>query len=82
MVIKSFDLKAWVCISKYFDSFKILKSILEKATLYACDIQNLNLLQTKIRDFDGKKFHLIIYDVWNENYNKWDKLLRVFKCGA
>ena len=50
--------------------------------MYACDIQNLNLLQTKIRDFDGKKFLLILYDVWNEKYNKWDKLLRDFKCGA
>lgn len=50
--------------------------------MYACDIQKLNLLQTKIRDFDGKKFLLILYDVWNENYNKRDKLLRVFKCGA
>lgn len=50
--------------------------------MYACDIQKLNLLQTKIRDFDGKKFLLILYDVWKENYNKRDKLLRVFKCGA
>lgn len=50
--------------------------------MYAYDIQKLNLLQTKIRDFDGKKFLLILYDVWNENYNKRDKLLRVFKCGA
>ena len=29
-----------------------------------------------------KKFFLVLDDVWNENYNDWDELLKVFKCGA
>jgi hypothetical protein len=82
-VNESFDLKAWVCVSENFDSFKILKTILEEVTLSTCDIQNLNLLQTKIRDaLKGKKLFLVLDDVWNENYNDWEELLNVFKCGA
>ena len=53
----SFDLKAWVCVSEKFDSFRIAKTILEEVTLSACDIQNLNLLQIRIREtLTGKKF--------------------------
>ncbi len=79
----SFDLKAWVCVSEKFDSFRIAKTILEEVTLSACDIQNLNLLQIRIREtLTGKKFLLVLDDAWNENYIDWDELLRVFRCGA
>ncbi|XP_050278639.1 putative disease resistance protein At3g14460 [Quercus robur] len=79
----SFDLKAWVCVSEKFDSLRIAKTILEEVTLSACDIQNLNLLQIKIREtLTGKNFFLVLDDVWNENYIDWDELLRIFRCGA
>ena len=80
---ENFDLKAWVCVSENFDSSKILKTILEEVTLSTRDIQNLNLLQSEIREtLKGKKIFLVLDDVWNENYNDWDELLKVFECGA
>ena len=82
-VNESFDLKAWVCVSENFDSFKILKTILEEVTFSPCNIQSLNFLQTTIREaLMEKKFFLVLDEVWNENYNDWDELLKVFKCGA
>ncbi|XP_030965293.1 putative disease resistance RPP13-like protein 1 [Quercus lobata] len=82
-VTDSFDHKAWVCVSENFDCFRILKTILEDATLSMCDIQNMNLLQIKIREtFKDKKIFLVLDDVWNENYDDWIELLKVFKCGA
>ncbi|KAM3729477.1 hypothetical protein ACB098_12G015500 [Castanea mollissima] len=79
----NFDIKAWVCVSEKFDNFRIAKTIIEEVTLSNCDIQNLNLLQIKIREsLAGKKFLLVLDDVWNENYIAWDELLRVFKCAA
>ena len=61
-------------MSEKFDSFRIAKAILEEVTLSACDIQNLNLLQIRIRDtLTGKKFFLILDNVWNENYIDWDE---------
>ncbi|KAF3962915.1 hypothetical protein CMV_012633 [Castanea mollissima] len=36
-----FDLKAWVCVSENFDSFKIAKAIFEQVTSSACDIQDI-----------------------------------------
>ena len=65
-----FDLKAWICVSVNFDSFKIFKTILEEVRS-ANDFQNLNSLQIEIRKtLAGKKFFLVLDDVWNENYNE------------
>ncbi|XP_050278969.1 putative disease resistance protein At3g14460 [Quercus robur] len=79
----NFDLKAWVCVSENIDCFRIAKTVLEDITFSNCDIQNLNLLQIRIREkLTGKRFLLVLDDVWNENYIAWDELLRVFRCGA
>ena len=82
-VKESFDLKAWVCISEKYDYFRIAKTILEEVTSSACDIQTMNLLQNKIREkFMEKKVFLVLDDIWNENYDDWVELLKVFICGA
>ncbi|XP_050284024.1 putative disease resistance protein At3g14460 [Quercus robur] len=82
-VKENFDLKAWVCVSDTFDSFRIAKTILEEITLSNCDIHSLNLLQIRIREsLKGKKFLLVLDDVWNEEYIAWDKLVTMLRCGA
>nr|XP_023884019.1 putative disease resistance RPP13-like protein 1 [Quercus suber] len=81
-VKENFDLKAWVCVSDTFDGFRIAKTILEEITLSKCDI-SLNLLQIRIREsLKGKKFLLVLDDVWNENYIAWDEFLTMFRCEA
>ncbi|KAK7845215.1 putative disease resistance RPP13-like protein 1 [Quercus suber] len=81
--VESFDLKAWVCVSENYDYFRITKNIFEEVTSSACDIQNMNWLQNKIREkFMEKKVFLVLDDVWNENYDDWVELLKVFRCGA
>ncbi|KAL0007136.1 hypothetical protein SO802_008638 [Lithocarpus litseifolius] len=78
-----FDLKAWVCVSENFDSFKIAKAIFEQVTSSACDFQDISLLQDKMKEkFMGKKIFLVLDDVWNESYNDSVELLKVFRCGA
>ncbi|XP_050288531.1 putative disease resistance RPP13-like protein 1 [Quercus robur] len=82
-VKENFDLKAWVCVSDTFDGFRIAKTILEEVTLSNCDISSLNLLQIRIREnLKGKKFLLVLDDVWNEEYIAWDDLVKMFRCGA
>ncbi|XP_050283300.1 putative disease resistance RPP13-like protein 1 [Quercus robur] len=80
---ESFDLKAWVCVSENFNNFRIAKTIFEEVTSSACDNQNMNFLQNKIREkFMEKKVFLVLDDVWNEKYDDWVELLKVFRCGA
>ncbi|XP_050283344.1 putative disease resistance RPP13-like protein 1 [Quercus robur] len=82
-VKENFDLKAWVCVSDTFDSFRIAKTIFEELSLPNCDIHSLNLLQIRIREsLKGKRFLLVLDDVWNESYIAWDEFLTMFRCEA
>ncbi|TYG70670.1 hypothetical protein ES288_D05G332200v1 [Gossypium darwinii] len=82
-VDKWFHPKAWVCVSEEFDALKLTKTILEE-TKYSCDgNQNLNQLQLKLKEqLLGKKYLIILDDIWNENYAVWEQLSSPFKFGA
>jgi hypothetical protein len=75
-VQKRFDLKAWVCVSEDFSVLKLTKVILEG---FGSKPASDNLLKERLH---GKKFLLVLDDVWNEDYAEWEKLLTPLKCGA
>jgi hypothetical protein len=84
-VKEHFDLKVWVCISDPFDVFIVMKTILEEvACSYAnADSKNLNQLQSQLKEMlTGKKFLLVLDDVWEKSYSKWEVLSNAFKSGA
>ncbi|KAJ7949255.1 Disease resistance protein [Quillaja saponaria] len=82
-VIEKFELKAWVCVSEEFDVFRITKAVLEAVTLETCNITNSELLQLDLRKkLMGKKFLLVLDDIWNENYVDWKDLQSPFLHGA
>ncbi|KAH9782481.1 putative disease resistance protein [Citrus sinensis] len=78
-----FDVKAWVSVSDDFDVLRISRALLESITSTNCDFKTLNEVQVKLRIIvDGKKFLLVLDDVWNENYNLWEILKAPFMAGA
>ncbi|KAL5737259.1 hypothetical protein ACOSP7_030020 [Xanthoceras sorbifolium] len=78
-----FDIKAWVCVSDEFDVLRISKSILESITSSSCDLQNMNQVQTQLKDaVVGKKFLVFLDDVWSEDDHKWEVLRSPFLYGA
>ncbi|KAL6329548.1 hypothetical protein AAG906_022099 [Vitis piasezkii] len=84
-VKKYFDLEAWVCVSEEFDLLRITKTIFEATTSrgLTSDVNDLNFLQVKLKEsLNGKKFLLVLDDVWNENYNNWDRLRTPLKVGS
>uniref|UniRef100_A0A2N9GH39 Uncharacterized protein n=1 Tax=Fagus sylvatica TaxID=28930 RepID=A0A2N9GH39_FAGSY len=82
-VSRYFDLKAWVCISEDFDIARVTKEILQDITYETCNDNDLNLLQRKLKEqLSGKKFLLILDDVWNENNDDWSELCKPFEFGA
>jgi hypothetical protein len=84
MVNEHFDLQAWVCVSDEFDMLKLTKTMLEEVDSSAnTNSKNLNLLQLTLNEkLMGKKFLLVLDDVWNENYVDWEMLSKPFKSGA
>ncbi|KAM1187617.1 hypothetical protein ACFX2J_023522 [Malus domestica] len=78
-----FDLRAWVCVSKEFDVVSITKTISETFTSVDCGINDLNLLQVKLKDqLMAKKFLIVLDDVWNEDYLDWAELRKPFMNGV
>ncbi|KAJ0716982.1 putative P-loop containing nucleoside triphosphate hydrolase, leucine-rich repeat domain superfamily [Helianthus annuus] len=75
-----FELKAWVCVSDEFDSFAITKVIFQSMSgEVKKEISDFNQLQEALRDhLTGKRFLLVLDDVWSERRDDWETLVRPF----
>ncbi|KHG09524.1 Putative disease resistance RGA1 [Gossypium arboreum] len=81
-VAKVFDLRGWVCVSDDFDIKRLTKAILESFGGKSGDIQELDPLQRcLVEKLVGKRFLLVLDDVWNEHHDKWDRLKQALQCG-
>ncbi|XP_058078822.1 putative disease resistance protein RGA3 [Magnolia sinica] len=82
MVAKHFELRIWVCVSDDFNVRRLTKEILVSITNGNWDLENLDLLQCHLRKkLSGKKFLLVLDDVWNENPEKWGQLKQFLRGG-
>ncbi|KAH9726728.1 putative disease resistance protein [Citrus sinensis] len=78
-----FDVKAWVCVSDVFDVLGISKALLESITRRPCLLNSLNEVQVELKvAVDGKRFLLVLDDVWNEDYSSWVDLKAPFLAAA
>ncbi|GLT39644.1 hypothetical protein SLA2020_138250 [Shorea laevis] len=79
-----FELRVWVCVSEDFDVVRVTKILLQSVAKEGCHSKvDLNSLQLRLREeLSGKKFLIVLDDVWNENYETWDVLRRPFLAGA
>ncbi|XP_030543162.1 putative disease resistance RPP13-like protein 1 [Rhodamnia argentea] len=79
----SFELRSWVSVSHQFDICKLTATALEEFSLSRKETENLNQLQLQLKNvLTGKKFLLVLDDVWNEDFNIWDAFLVPFTYGA
>ena len=82
-VVKYFDLKMWVCVSNDFDVKILVSNIIKSATNK--DVENLELDQLQKllqQNLDGKRYLLVLDDVWNEDVKKWGQLITLLPAGA
>ncbi|KAL3749256.1 hypothetical protein ACJRO7_010369 [Eucalyptus globulus] len=78
-----FDLKMWVCVSIDFDVKKIMKKMLACAKEEEPVEDTMELLQSKLRaEIDGKKYLLVLDDVWNIEQATWQSLRPLLVGGA
>jgi Leucine-rich repeat (LRR) protein len=78
-----FQLQMWVCVSDPFHVKNIVEKILEAATKNKPQPAEMNTLVGKLKEeIDGKKYLLVLDDVWNEDHEKWSELKEVLIGGA
>ncbi|GMJ13630.1 hypothetical protein like AT3G14470 [Hibiscus trionum] len=82
-IAKAFDLRVWVCVSDDFDVKRLTKAIVESIDGKSCDIQELDPLQRRlVEKLIGKRFLIVLDDVWNECLDKWDRLNQALQSGG
>ncbi|KAG8492773.1 hypothetical protein CXB51_010234 [Gossypium anomalum] len=84
MVKNHFELMMCVCVSDVFDVKLIVENIIKSATGQAPN-QNLEMdqLQKQLREnIGGKKYLLVLDDIWNEERENWASLKELLIGGA
>ncbi|KAL0462214.1 UNVERIFIED_CONTAM: Disease resistance protein RGA2 [Sesamum latifolium] len=82
-VKRHFDLQIWVCVSGDFSMKRLVKAIIESIDGDVCNITDLDPLQCRLQErLRGRRFLLVLDDVWNENPVAWDDLKEVLRCGS
>ncbi|XP_047339693.1 putative disease resistance protein RGA3 [Impatiens glandulifera] len=77
-IVKHFETKIWVCVSDEFDIKLVIKAIIG-----ATNEISLDILQKMIQDkLKGKRYLIVLDDVWNENVDAWDQLRSILDCGS
>ncbi|KAL3749228.1 hypothetical protein ACJRO7_010341 [Eucalyptus globulus] len=83
MVSKQFNLKMWVCVSDDFDMKKIVKNIIACAEKEESIDDAMERLQSKLRGaIDGKRYLLVLDDLWTTELETWLSLKTLLLGGA
>ncbi|XP_057976205.1 putative disease resistance protein RGA3 [Malania oleifera] len=78
-----FVLKMWVCVSNDFNVKRIVENVLESSTQKKPERLQMDALQICLREeIGGKKYLLVLDDVWNENFGLWRELKNLLMVGA
>ncbi|CAL2235933.1 unnamed protein product [Prunus armeniaca] len=67
-----FEIRKWVCVSDPFDEIKIAKDISGDCATSSYQLDYV--LQRMSESIQGKRFLLVLDDVWTENRQKWELL--------
>ncbi|XP_068343347.1 putative disease resistance RPP13-like protein 1 [Pyrus communis] len=82
-VKEQFDVRAWACVSEDFDAIRVTKTLVQSIASKPCDTSDMSLLQVALREqLMGKRFLLVLDDLWNDDYNDWSVLQAPFTYGA
>jgi Leucine-rich repeat (LRR) protein len=78
-----FELKMGACVSDDFSLKQVIQKIIKSATGERCADLNEGELNKKLEDImKGKKYLLLLDDVWNEDAQKWLLLKPLLSKGA
>ncbi|XP_017979683.1 PREDICTED: disease resistance protein RGA2-like [Theobroma cacao] len=81
-VADSFE-RMWVCVSEEFNVLIIFKKILKCLGEHKVDDWNLDEVQNGIEQkLEGKRYLLVLDDVWNEDILQWNEFSQYMVFGA
>lgn len=82
VIEEHFDLKAWVHVSEPLDVAGLTKHILKSFHPSSDNESVINILQQRLQQrLSGKKYLLVLDDIWNKNEESIEQLLLPFNHG-
>ncbi|XXG52790.1 hypothetical protein AAC387_Pa03g1014 [Persea americana] len=82
-IMKHFEQRIWVCVSDSFELRRLMDAIIESVCGKVSGYVELDPLQRRLREtLRGKRFLLVLDDVWSEDQDKWDRLKSILTCGG
>ncbi|XP_024195780.1 putative disease resistance protein RGA3 [Rosa chinensis] len=74
-ISRHFEKKMWICVSTIFEVNSILRGILEYLKPENAAVKAIDAICNILREeLKGKRYLLILDDVWNEDAEKWKRL--------
>ncbi|MED6208134.1 hypothetical protein PIB30_042312 [Stylosanthes scabra] len=82
-VVEKFNTRAWVCVAENFDPIALTRTILQKISPASSFINDdFDSLQTRLKEaLTGKTFLVVLDDVWHDQKDTWEHLLKPFQYG-
>ena len=82
-ISSNFDIKMWVWVCQEFNVLELTRKLTEEATESPCDFADMNQMHRVIANqLNGKRFLLVLDDVWDESRDRWASLQVPLKCAA
>jgi len=79
----NFDIKAWISVPQEFDVLNVSRAILDTVTGSTDHSLLQEVVQRRLKEkFMGKKFLLVLDDVWNERQSKWEDVQKPLVFGG
>ncbi|XP_039163098.1 putative disease resistance protein RGA4 [Eucalyptus grandis] len=83
MISRHFDLKMWVCVSNDLDMKKIVKNIIVCVEKKEPNYSQMDGLQSELRKIiDGRRYLLVLDDLWDAKSETWPNLKSLLMGGA
>ncbi|XP_016186709.2 putative disease resistance RPP13-like protein 1 [Arachis ipaensis] len=81
-VVENFDTRVWVCVAENPDPVHVTRTIIGAIDSYSCSMDNFDFLQTNLKKrLTGKKFLVVLDDVWHDHRDTWEDFLKPFRDG-
>ncbi|XP_027911898.1 putative disease resistance protein RGA1 [Vigna unguiculata] len=78
-----FDINVWVSVPQEFDVLKVSRAILDTIASSTDHSIPKEVIQKRLKEnLMGKKFLLVLDDVWNENSSKWEDVQKPLVFGG
>ncbi|XP_060675553.1 disease resistance protein RGA2 [Ziziphus jujuba] len=75
--------RMWACVSDPLDEIKVAKAIIKSLKGGHQNLETLEALFQRIREsIEGKKFLLVLDDVWSDDHEKWEKFIQPLRLVA